>query len=213
MTLGFVTYLRVSTQRQGQSGLGLEAQQEAVARHAAATGQDIIATFTEIESGTVKERPRLAAALDLCRRRKAVLLIARLDRLSRSLSFIAALLDANVEIRAADMPEANRMMLQMLAVFAEHERKMIGDRTRAALAAAKARGVVLGAHGKVLAKRNADEAIAFAVEMREAIARARDAGASSLSEIAAALNSAGVRSRAGGKWHPASVSRVIARCC
>jgi DNA invertase Pin-like site-specific DNA recombinase len=210
-TSGFVTYLRVSTQRQGVSGLGLEAQQDAVERHAALAGHEIIATFTEIESGAVKDRPQLAAALDLCRRRKAVLLIARLDRLSRSLSFIAALLDANVEIRAADMPEANRMMLQMLAVFAEHERKMISDRTRAALAAAKARGVVLGAYGKVLAKRNADDARAFSLTVQDAVHRARDDGAKSLADVAHALNGAGIASRAGKRWHPASVSRLFER--
>lgn len=208
---GFVAYCRVSTQRQGQSGLGLEAQRDAVAQHAAATGNEIIATFTEIESGAVKDRPQLAAALDLCRRRKAVLLIARLDRLSRSLSFIAALLDANVEIRAADMPEANRMMLQMLAVFAEHERKMISDRTRAALAAAKARGVVLGAQGKVLARQNADDALAFALTVQAAVRRARDDGARSLADVADALNGAGIASRAGKRWHPASVGRVLGR--
>jgi DNA invertase Pin-like site-specific DNA recombinase len=140
-----------------------------------------------------------------------VLLIARLDRLSRSLSFIAALLDANVEIRAADMPEANRMMLQMLAVFAEHERKMISDRTRAALAAAKARGVVLGAHGKVLAKRNAEDARAFALTVQDAVRGARDGGARSLAEVADVLNGAGITSRAGKRWHPASVGRLLAR--
>jgi DNA invertase Pin-like site-specific DNA recombinase len=211
MAPGYVTYLRVSTQRQGVSGLGLEAQQEAVARHAALAGHEIIATFTEIESGGAKDRPQLAAALELCRRRKAVLLIARLDRLSRSLSFIAALLDANVEIRAADMPEANRMMLQMLAVFAEHERKMISDRTRAALAAAKARGVILGAHGKVLAERNAQDAILFAEEMRQVVQFARSMGAESLAEIASHLNREGFPSRGGKLWHSASVARMLKR--
>ena len=149
-----VAYTRCSTQRQGISGLGLEAQQEAIERYAASIDQPVIATFTEIESGAARARPQLAAALDLCRRRKAVLLIARLDRLSRSLAFVAQLLDANVEIRAADIPSANRMMLQMLAVFAEHERQLISQRTKAALAAAKVRGVKLGAHGH-LSVRNA----------------------------------------------------------
>jgi DNA invertase Pin-like site-specific DNA recombinase len=155
-----VAYTRVSTGKQQASGLGLEAQQEAIEQYARRTGEPILATFTEVESGAVRDRPELAAALDLCRRKKAVLLIARLDRLSRSLAFVAQLLDANVEIRAADMPEANRMMIQMLAVFAEHERRLIGERTRQALAAAKARGVQLGANGAVLAERHRAEASA-----------------------------------------------------
>ena len=129
----FVAYLRVSTQRQGQSGLGLEAQEEAVRGYAARTNQQIVATFVEVESGATKDRPELQAALDLCRKRKAALLIARLDRLSRSVAFVAKLLDANVEIRAADMPEANRMVLQVLAVFAEHERRLIGQRTKVSI--------------------------------------------------------------------------------
>jgi DNA invertase Pin-like site-specific DNA recombinase len=206
-----VAYLRVSTQRQGQSGLGLEAQEEAVKAYAARTDQQIIATFTEVESGTVKDRPELSAALDLCRKRKAVLLIARLDRLSRSLAFIAQLLDANVEIRAADMPEANRMMLQMLAVFAEHERRLIGERTKAALAAAKARGVVLGRNGKVLGETHAAAAQEHAITLGPLIGRARDQGAKTCREMAAFLNSESIPSREGGRWHPASVARVLRR--
>jgi len=155
--------LRVSTQRQGASGLGIEAQAEAVERYAALVGQPIVATFTEIESGAATDRPELTKALALCRQHKGVLLIARLDRLSRSLAFVAQLLDANVEIRAADMPEANRMMLQMLAVFAEHERRLIGERTKAALAAAKMRGVRLGKNGAVLAAARKAEAIEAAI--------------------------------------------------
>ncbi|MGE0630312.1 MAG: recombinase family protein [Hyphomicrobiaceae bacterium] len=207
----FVAYLRVSTQRQGASGLGLDAQREAVERYAGSVNQAVIATFTEIESGAVKQRPELAAALDMCRRRKAVLLIARLDRLSRSLSFVAQLLDANVEIRAADMPEANRMMLQMLAVFAEHERRLIGARTKAALAAAKARGVQLGRQGKVLAERHRTAAVSYALEIEPHIFRARSAGATTCQSIAAFLNVQGLPSREGGCWHPASVGRVLRR--
>jgi DNA invertase Pin-like site-specific DNA recombinase len=207
----FVVYLRVSTQRQGQSGLGLEAQQEAVERYAAHVGTEIIATFTEVESGSQKDRPQLAAALALCRQRKAVLLIARLDRLSRSLTFVAQLLDANVEIKAADMPEANRMLLQMLAVFAEHERGLISQRTKAALAAAKARGVKLGKHGATLAAEHQAQAIAYAQTVRTSIDDARRDGATTTRALARWMNDHGVPSRSGGMWHAASVNRLLGR--
>lgn len=207
----FVAYLRVSTQRQGASGLGLEAQQEAIDRHAGVAQMPVIATFTEVESGAVKDRPELSKALQTCRQKKAVLLIARLDRLSRSLSFVAQLLDANVEIRAADMPEANRMMLQMLAVFAEHERRLIGERTKAALAAAKARGVKLGANGAVLADQNRARAMEFAQALRAEVEDCRADGVTTLRQLADALNARGVKAPEGGGWHPASARRLLHR--
>jgi DNA invertase Pin-like site-specific DNA recombinase len=206
-----VAYLRVSTQRQGASGLGLEAQQEAIERYAATTGQSVLATFTEVESGAAKDRPQLSAALDLCRRRKATLLIARLDRLSRNLAFVAQLLDANVEIKAADMPEANRLMLQMVAVFAEHERRLISERTRAALAAAKNRGVRLGVNGQVLAALHRQAAQAYAWDMRDAVELCRADGATTCRAIAAALNERGFASREGGRWHASNVVRLLTR--
>lgn len=207
----FVTYLRCSTGKQQASGLGIEAQREAVERYAAQTGGTIIAEYTETESGAKSDRLQLAKALAHCRRAKATLLIARLDRLSRSLSFVAQLLDANVEIRCADMPEANRLLLQMLAVFGEHERQMIRDRTRAALAAAKARGIVLGANGKVLAAKHRAEAQAHADGLRLAIEQARIAGCVSLPEIADFLTAQGHQTATGGKWHPMTVRRVLDR--
>ena len=208
--MSFIAYLRVSTQRQGQSGLGIEAQREAVEQYAAKVTEPILGTYTEIESGAQKDRPELAAALRECRRTKSILLIARLDRLSRSLSFIAQLLEAGVEIRAADMPEANRMMLQMLAVFAEHERRLISERTKAALAAAKARGVELGANGKRLARLHQNEATVFAQSMASIVLplAARDM---SLRNIAKELNASGLASPGGGIWHPGSVARTLSR--
>lgn len=206
-----VAYLRVSTQKQGASGLGLEAQREAVERYAASIGQPIIATFTEVESGAVRTRRELASALELCRKRKAILLIAKLDRLSRSVAFVAQLLEANVEIRAADMPAANRMVLQLLAVFAEHERQMIRDRTRAALAAAKARGIELGKHGKVLARENALAATRYASDLAATIDMARRSGAQTHREIARWLNEARIPAREGGEWHASSAGRVLKR--
>lgn len=207
----YVTYCRVSTGRQQQSGLGIEAQQEAVYRYAAHTDSTIIAAYVETESGAKSDRPQLTKALAHCRRAKATLLIARLDRLSRSLSFVAQLLDANVEIRCADMPEANRLLLQMLAVFGEHERQMIRERTRAALAAAKARGTILGANGKALAMRNRAEADAHAEGLRPAIIQARAAGCVSLPQIAQYLTEHGHKTAAGGQWYPMSVKRVLDR--
>lgn len=207
----YITYCRVSTGRQQQSGLGIEAQLEAVQRYATQAGGVICAEYTETESGAKSDRPQLAKALAHCRRAKATLLIARLDRLSRSLSFVAQLLDANVEIRCADMPEANRLLLQMLAVFGEHERQMIRERTRAALAAAKARGTILGANGKVLAAKYRAEAQAHAESLRPAILQAREEGRSSLPQIADFLTAQGYQTATGGKWHPMTVRRVLDR--
>ena len=138
----YVTYYRVSTQRQGQSGLGLEAQRSAV--QAFLAGKEIIAEFTEIESGRKTDRPQLVAALALAKKQKATLVIAKLDRLARNVHFISGLLESNVQFVAADMPEADRTFLQMAAVFAEWEATKIRKRTKEALAAAKARGTVLG---------------------------------------------------------------------
>lgn len=207
----YVVYLRVSTGRQEISGLGIEAQRQAAERYAAQTGGTLIAEFVEVESGAKSNRPQLTKALALCRKAKATLLIARLDRLSRSLSFVAQLLDANVEIKCCDMPDANRLLLQMLAVFAEHERQMIRDRTRAALAAAKARGVELGRHGHVLARQNRSEAIRHAEAVRPHVIAARASGIRTFAGIGEYLTVNGVRTATGGKWHPTSVQRLITR--
>lgn len=207
----FIVYLRCSTGKQQASGLGIEAQREAVQRYAALTFGIILTEYVETESGAKSDRPELARALGQCRRTKATLLIARLDRLSRSLSFVAQLLDANVEIRCADMPEANRLLLQMLAVFSEHERQMIRDRTKAALAAAKARGVVLGVNGKMLAARNRSEAQAHAESLRLAITQALGDGCLSLPQIADYLTAQGHQTASGGRWHPMTVKRVLDR--
>jgi DNA invertase Pin-like site-specific DNA recombinase len=140
---GYVAYYRVSTDKQGASGLGLEAQREAVARNLGAGS--LLAEFTEVESGKRSaNRPQLIAALEMCKRKKAILLIAKLDRLARNVHFISGLMEAGVEFVAADMPTANRLTVHIMAAFAEHEAAMISARTKAALQAAKARGTVLG---------------------------------------------------------------------
>lgn len=139
----FIAYYRVSTDRQGQSGLGLDAQHTAVMSHI--TGHsELIAEFTEIESGKKSDRPQLAAALAACKKQKAKLIIAKLDRLARNVAFIANLMESGVEFIAVDNPHANKLMVHMLAAFAEHEREQISKRTKEALAAAKVRGIPLG---------------------------------------------------------------------
>jgi DNA invertase Pin-like site-specific DNA recombinase len=131
-----VAYLRVSTDKQGVTGLGMQAQRDAVGRYVQNRGQ-IVAEFVEVESGRKDNRPQLRAALDECRKRRAVLLIARLDRLARDVAFIANLMKSDVEFVAVDMPQANRLTIHILAAVAEHEREIISQRTKAALAAAK----------------------------------------------------------------------------
>lgn len=208
----FVSYIRVSTLMQGQSGLGLEAQREAVARHLGANMP--IAEFLEIESGkSAINRPQLQAALDLCKRKKAVLVIARLDRLSRSVNFISGLLDSGVEFIACDNPHANKMTVQLLAVFAEHEREQISIRTKAALQAAKARGTKLGnprwseSVAKARIANNPDHIATAVIEMMQ---QDRSKGLT-LRQIADRLNSLGLRTPKGSVWYACTVNKAMQR--
>ena len=203
----YVAYYRVSTQRQGQSGLGLEAQIAAVDHY------NIVASFREIESGRKCDRPGLEAALALCKERGATLLIAKLDRLARNVHFVTGLLESRVPIVAADMPNADRTFLQMVAVFAEWEAAKISERTKAALKAAKARGVKLGSPNP--GRGGAKTAIARRRATEKALIRANpiieplhDRGAS-LREITRALNAANIPAANGGKWHASTVGRAI----
>lgn len=216
----YVTYLRVSTDRQGRSGLGLEAQRTAVASYIAGKGE-IAAEFVEIESGKKNDRPQLSHALAETKRIGAVLLIAKLDRLARNVAFIANLLEAGVEIAAADMPEANRFLLHVMAAVAEHEARMISDRTRAALAAAKERGVALGwampsrageqrLAARTGAAKNASKADQHAAKVLPIIQQLSNQGIS-LHAIAAELNLRQVRTARGGKWHATTVKNAITR--
>ena len=213
----FVAYYRVSTDRQGESGLGLDAQRKAVRDFLDGGSWDLIREFTEVESGKrTDNRPELTAALDLCRKRRATLVIAKLDRLSRNVAFIATLLDSNVRFKCADTPEADRTFLQMVAVFAEWERGKISQRTREALAAAKARGVNLGgpkwkeasALGAATNRKRADH---FAANVLPIIKDEQQRGAHSLRQIAAALTRRGVKTARGGDWNAAQVRNVLAR--
>jgi len=210
----FIAYYRVSTDRQGRSGLGLDAQRAAVAAYAAGRGE-IAAEFTEIESGRKIDRPQLAAALDLAARRRAVLVIARLDRLARNVAFIAGLMDSRVEFVACDMPQASRLTLHILAAVAEHEREMISGRTKAALAAAKARGIKLGSPdasaARVLAAQaNRTAADRFAGTVRPLIESLQAQGLG-LRAIARELDRRGIATARAGGWHAGTVKAVLAR--
>lgn len=216
-----VAYFRVSTQRQGASGLGLDAQRSAVASYVSGKGE-IIAEFTEIESGKRSDRPELAKALAEAKRSGAVLLIAKLDRLARNVAFIANLLEAGVEVSAVDMPEANRFLLHVMAAVAEHEARAISERTRVALAAAKARGTKLG---WAIPSRRREQLVAsskgaaatqlhaaqHAANVAPIIQQLRASGAP-LRSIATALNDRGVKTSRGGRWHASTVRNVLRRC-
>ena len=204
-----VAYYRVSTERQGQSGLGLDAQRSAVAAYAAC--RELLGEFVEVESGRKNDRPQLADALALCRQKRAVLVIAKLDRLARSVAFISNLMESGVEFVAVDMPQANRLTLHILAAVAEHEREMISQRTKVALAAAKARGTRLGNPRPDLAKAGA-AASATAARFRASVLptiRALRAEGRSLRAVAAELNSRGIVAAQGGAWYAASVRVVL----
>jgi DNA invertase Pin-like site-specific DNA recombinase len=215
----FVAYYRVSTKRQGVSGLGLEAQQEAVRGYLNGGRWKLVAEVVEIESGKRSDRPKLAEALRLCRLHKASLIIAKLDRLARNVAFVSALMEAGVEFVAVDFPQANRLTVHILAAVAEHEAKAISERTTAALARARARGMKLGGdrghmpaiaaqgHAASLAVRR-EKARSQAADLLPVIAEIRALGATTLQAVADALNARGIRTTRGGSWSPAQVMRI-----
>ena len=211
-----VAYYRVSTKQQGVSGLGLEAQQAAVAAHVRMTGSTLRSEYTEIESGKVTNRPQLVAALADCRVRNAILVIAKLDRLSRSVAFLAVLLDGDVELRALDMPFASRLEFHILSAIAEHEAKAISDRTTAALAAYKARGGILGRPANLTnaSRRKALESRRAAIAVRHQLIipliRSWRTQRWTLRRMAAELARLAVQLPKGGTgWRPGQVARVM----
>lgn len=207
----FVAYIRVSTDRQAASGLGLDAQRAAIEQYAARQGREIIEIYVEAESGKLKDRPQLNAALAQCRKTKATLLIAKLDRLARNVAFVSALMETGTEFVAVDAPFANKLMIHVLSAVAEWEREQISERTKVALAAAKARGVKLGTYGAVLGAQKRAEANRFAETIRPAVIDAREAGCASLREYAAHLTASGVPTPNGGRWHASNVSLLLRR--
>lgn len=212
----FVTYYRVSTQRQGASGLGLDAQRVVVERYLSERAKTAVGEFCEVETGkganALEKRPQLRLALDLCKRTGATLLIAKLDRLARNVHFVSGLIETGVEFIAADMPNANKVMIQMHAVMSEWERDQISERTRAALTAAKARGVVLGATGPQNLSRHVrkrqEAAEAFRQRLGPILTGLKAQGLSQRSMVAQ-LNSLGVYAAEGGAWTLSQLQRVI----
>jgi DNA invertase Pin-like site-specific DNA recombinase len=227
MKTRFVSYLRVSTERQGRSGLGLEAQRDAVSRHVTQVDGELVQEFCEVESGRRSDRPQLAAALAACRAHRATLVIAKLDRLARNARFLLSVVEGTGDagVVFCDLPTlpagpVGRFMLTQMAAVAELEAGLTSQRTKAALAAAKARGVKLGNPALRAGTAEAAQAAAavLARQARERAAtvlpyidQARKAGAVTLAELAQALTARGVSTPSGrGAWHPATVSRVLA---
>ncbi len=223
MTMKVVHYFRVSTAAQGRSGLGLEAQRAAVAQFCQTRGCEVLAEFTEVESGKRNDRPELARAMHHAKVTGATLVIAKLDRLSRNAAFLLQLQDSGVRFQAADMPDASNLTVGILALVAQQEREAISARTKAALAAAKARGQRLG-------NPNGAEPLHRAAKGNQAAVQALKAGAdshaenllpivrdlqakgvSSLGRLAEALNGMRMETARGGKWHPSSVRNLLAR--
>jgi DNA invertase Pin-like site-specific DNA recombinase len=216
----FVIYYRVSTKKQGRSGLGLEAQQQAVSDYLATVEGQVLESFTDIQSGKKEKRIALQAALLKCRLTGATLLIAKLDRLSRNASFLMTLQDSAMDFICCDMPEANRLTIGIMASLADYEGRMISERTKAALKAAKARGKVLGNPNLHLVRPSDTEA-ARAAHIEKAQARNNEVlkiinelkaehGDITLSRTAELLNLAGIQTARGKEWTHVQVARLAA---
>lgn len=213
-----IAYYRVSTEKQGRSGLGLDAQRSAVARYLLGVGGKLVGEYTEVESGALDSRPELQKALRIARLKSARLVIAKLDRLSRDAHFLLGLQKSGIEFVAADMPDANELTVHIMAGIAEHERHVIGARTKSALAAAKARGIKLG-NPENLKNRAKGNQRSAAVRTSKAQSRAallkpilqelQQGGTESLMALAVALNGQGIPAPRGGDWSPTQVSRVL----
>ena len=218
-----VAYHRVSTARQGISGLGLEAQARAIEDFAQTRNAELISSFTEVESGKNNDRPELEKALHLAKVTGATLLIAKLDRLSRNAAFLLTLRDSGVRFIAADMPDANDLTVGIMALVAQQEREAISKRTKEALAAAKARGTKLGNPNGAAALRRAGKgnvaglraiqanADAHAADLASVVSVLRSDGIIKLGGMAAALNQRGMLTPRGGRWHKSSVRNLLAR--
>jgi DNA invertase Pin-like site-specific DNA recombinase len=225
MVVQVIGYLRVSTKGQGASGLGLEAQKAAIESYARQMGANILTYYTEAESGKLANRPELARALSHCRRSKATLVVAKLERLARNVAFLSALMDSTVPFVACDNPHANRLTLHILAAVAEAEAKAISERTKAALAAYKARGGKLGgqlsqcanltpeaiAKGQKLAAAANQQATVDAYADLAPLMKGWRTEGMTLQQIAARLHSEGHTTRRGRPWNPVQVARVLER--
>jgi DNA invertase Pin-like site-specific DNA recombinase len=216
-----VAYIRVSTSQQGRSGLGIEAQRQALRQFAQAEGFEVAREFVEVETGkgadAMDRRPQLKAALAAARKQRCHVAVAKLDRLSRDVHFISGLMAHKVPFLVAELgPDVDPFVLHLFAALAEKERALISTRTRQALAAAKVRGVALGNPKLHVARRSAVEAVTaeadrFAANVLPIIREAQKAGATTLRQIAEALNARGVATARGGQWHAKSVSNILER--
>lgn len=209
-----ISYIRVSTQKQGASGLGLEAQQKAVQEFINSTGNELVAEFVEVESGkkTDQKRPQLAAAMEACKKHKAVLVVAKLDRLARNVHFISGLMESKVQFIALDLPEANQLTLHVMAAFAEHEAKRISQRTKDALAVAKSRGVKLGVAGpnnlKPCLEERQAKSQAFAQSLAGLFEGFQLRGLTQRAMVDE-LNNLEIKTARGGKWSLMQVQRLL----
>lgn len=210
MRTRIVTIRRVSTKKQGDTGLGLEAQQIALDSYVAANDVEVVGHFTEVGSGRKKNRPVLDDAIALCKKEKAMLVVAKLDRLGRRVSVISALLESNIEIKFLDIPDSSRLMLHVLASIAEYESSLISQRVKAAIDVYKSNGGEWGKYGKHLAKKNQDSALMFAQSIsnpiKEAITNTRKP---TYSRIADKLNAQGIKTRLGKKFYAATVRNAM----
>jgi DNA invertase Pin-like site-specific DNA recombinase len=213
----FILFRRVSTTRQGQSGLGLESQDETARRYVAGQRGVIVGEFAEVESGkkTDVERPQLALALKACVQHKATLVVAKLDRLSRNAEFLLRLQNGNVDFVCCDCPNVDRFTVGILALVAQRERELISERTRAALQMAKKRGVRLGTKNpdrqvRLMWAASTKAKESFQEKVRPIVREIQETGCTTLQEIADCLNRRGIPTRrSGGKWHPATVNRIL----
>src|ERR1700731_359549 len=218
---GVITYIRVSTAQQGRSGLGIEAQRQALRQFATAEGLELVREFVEVETGkgadALDRRPQLKAALAAAKKLKCHVAVAKLDRLSRDVHFISGLMAHKVPFLVAELgPDVDPFVLHLFAALAEKERALISTRTRQALAAAKARGVTLGNPKLSVARKSALEAVTteadrVTAKVRPIIREAQKAGAATLREIASALNARGVATARGGQWYAKSVANILER--
>jgi DNA invertase Pin-like site-specific DNA recombinase len=218
-----ITYYRVSTAAQGRSGLGLDAQREAVERYCRGRSCEVLDEFTEVESGKRSDRPKLTEALHLAKVTGATLVVAKMDRLSRNAAFLLTLRDSGAKLVAADQPDVTDLTVGILAVVAEEERKAISSRTSAALQAAKAKGRKLGNPNGAEALRRAakgngasvktikDAANRHAADIAPIIRHLRAQGRCSLRDLASGLNERHIQTPRGGTWHPTSVKNLLAR--
>ncbi|MBA4105670.1 MAG: resolvase [Pirellula sp.] len=211
--MNVVSYYRVSTARQGQSGLGLDAQRTAIESFCKSNNATTVAEFTEIETGKRNNRPQIAKAIQRCKETGATLVIGKLDRLARNVHFVSGLMESGVSFIAADNPNANRLTVHLLAAIAEHEAHLISKRTKEALAASRARGVlprIPTSHEAASARAANSTAAAKHAEAVKPIAKAKRGLGWSLQQVADFLNGRGHRTRFGKAWSPTAVMRLLA---